>query len=93
MLSKKQREKRDEWTVTNALHMVTAHGKKPAIGVDDDAKVVKMVERVRRHADAQELKYTVEKHDHGGVHIHFGEDCYVYVFPADRLVPPSQRPN
>ena len=54
-MNKKLREKRDQWSAENAVHMVAAHGKKPAIAVDDMPRVEKMVERVRRVADAQGL--------------------------------------
>lgn len=94
-LNKKQREFRDEETAKAAIRMAASHGvgKKIGIGVDDMPKVALMVERVERIATTQSLTYKVEKTDVGAyVHFAFGKGC-VYVFAADKLAPPSQRPN
>ncbi len=91
-MNKKQREARDEYAATAAVHMATAHDKKPGIGVDDDIKVEFMVARVRRIADAQGLAYEIDVKSYG-TYLRFPGGGWVYVFAADKLMPPSFRGN
>ena len=90
-MSERKRKKRDEYAASHAVHMAATHGKNPGIGVDDMARVEKMVERVVRIATEQGFESTIDKSEHG-THVHIGKN-WVYVFAADQLIPPGQRPN
>ena len=91
MLTKKQREFRDEESAKAAIRMAVEHGKKVGIGVDDMPRVEKTLARVERIATARELAFETEKTE-VGAHVRFGEG-EVYVFAADKLIPPSERSN
>lgn len=85
-------EERDEKSATAAVHMATAHEGRPAILVDDDAKVLVMVERVKRIATAQGHSFTIDI-KRVGTWLRFPNGGWVYVAGADKLIPPSERPN
>ena len=92
-LNKKQREYRDRTSAEAAVEMAVDRGKKAGIAVDDQAKVTVMVERVVRALEERGVTYTIETRIAGTTVALEKGGGSVYVFAADKLIPPSQRLN
>ncbi|APU89030.1 hypothetical protein Rctr197k_279 [Virus Rctr197k] len=85
-MNQKQRERRDETSARAAIAMAIEHKRKPAIAVDNDICVERMVERVKRIATSQSLSFDIEKAK-TGVYVRFPhkDAGSIYIFAADKL--------
>ncbi len=93
-LTKKQRERRDELSAIGAIEMATRRDQMAGIAVDNDESLSIMVERVKSAATILRLEFAVEETEHAdtGTYIRFAKGS-VYVFAADKLIPPDRRTN